>query len=367
MGRKAAGVLFLVLAIFAPARLSGQDVFVPLLVEGPRISRTAFTNWESIELAYTVRWMDGYEPILAELKPEAMSFGILELDPAWAEETDIKNERKFEKENYFDITYHLRYMGEKKGEVVVAGPKFAYRDLLASNSTVQYFPTQEFKLAYGTVLTSDAEDIKEEFDLGSYQTAAMLWKVSAVVVILAGVFGTFVLVFFKPVPVSLAQSETDAPTPVAGRNIDPAAMVLKLEQDIIWLRTHVLNGNQEKAKSALGAVCNGLKDVIRFYVPAIGPGVDTSEMAPLILAIPHRWERERFLRVHEALESMEDALFKYPDGFEGYLPALEEKAETLSFVAKDFRPWPMYWRRLKHRLIRKVRIPKIRIPKWRKP
>ena len=366
MDRKAASVLFLVLTIFAPVRLSGQEVFLPLLVEGPRISRTAFTNWESIELTYTVRWADGYEPIRTELKPQAMSFGILELDPEFAEESDIRNERRSDKdkENYFDITYHLRYMGDEKGEMDIPGQKFAYRELLPNGSEAQHFTTQGFKLAYGTVLTSDAEEIKEEFDLGSYQTKAMLWKVSAGIIILIGIVGGLALVFFRPVPAPLAQSQTDAATPVAvaGRKIDPAAMVLELEQNVIWLRTRILNRDLEKAKSALGAVCNGLKDVIRFYVPAIGPSVDTSEMAPLILAVPHQWERERFSRAHEALESMEDALFKYPEGFEGYLPVLWTKVETLSLLVKDLRPWPMYWRRLSYRLRRKIRIPKIRIP-----
>ena len=353
MDRKAASVLFLALAIFAPARLSGQEVFVPLRVEGPRISRTAFTNWESIELAYTVGWMDGYEPILAELKPEAMSFGILELDPAWAEETDIKNERKFEKENYFDITYHLRYMGEKKGEVVVAGPKFAYRDLLASNSTVQYFPTQEFKLVYDTVLTSDAEDIKEEFDLGSYQTAAMLWKVSAVVVILAGVIGTFVLVFFRPVPAPLATNVAGAGAPqAADTKVDPAKVIGELEANI--------------AKGNFGAVCNGLADVIRAYAPGINPGMTSKEMTASVLSISNEWEKNQLLRIHVALCDIEDHLFVGGDD----VSKVEYHMSHLVATIRELRPWSVYWHRrlfnLKQKLVKPF-SPLNRLIHWRKP
>lgn len=360
MDRMATRILFSALAIFAPVLLSGQDVFLPFMVEGPRISKTAFTNLERIELTYTIRWTDGYEPIRSDLKPQAMkqagNFGILELDPEFAEDSDIRNERRFDedKENFFDITYHLWYMGEKKGEVPIAGPKFPYRLVQSGNSQVLYFATPGFLLAYGTVLTSDAEDIKEEFDLGSYQGKAMLWKGLAVVVILAGIIGSFVLVFFRPVPVPLATGVAGASAPqIADKAIDLARVISGLEVDI--------------AKGNIGAVCNGLNDVIRAYVPGIKPGMTSKDMTVLIPSIPHEWERNRLLRVHSALRDMEDHLFVGGDDVNG---KVKYHMSHLAVTIRELRPWPVYWHRRLFNLKRKLMQPLSRLGRlihWRKP
>jgi len=258
-----------------------------------------------------------------------MNFGILEFDPEFAEEVDIKNERKFEKENYFDITYHLRYMSEKKGEIVVPGQKFAYRDLLASESAVQYFPTQEFILAYNTVLTKDAEEIKEEFDLGSYQNKAMFWKVSAGIIILIGIIGSFALVFFRPVPAPLAASAAGASVPQI------ADAIIDLTKVISGLETNIAKGN-------IGAVCNGLSDVIRAYAPSINPGMTSKDMTTSVLAIPHEWERNRLLRVHAALCDIEDDLFIGGDDIND---KVKYHMSYLVATVRELRPWSVYWHR----------------------
>ncbi len=353
MGRMAARFLFSALVIFAPVHLSGQEVILPLIVEGPRQSKTAFTNQEPIELTYTVRWMDGYEPMRDLLKPHAMDFGALELDPEFADKLDIRNERKFEKENYFDITYHLRYMSEKKEEMVVPGQKFAYRDLLSSGSAVHYFSTQEFKLAYGTVLTSDAEDIKEEIDLGSYQKAAMLWKVSAGIIFLIGIIGSFVLVFFRPVMAPLAASVMGENTPQIG---DKA---LDLAEVISGLETNITFGH-------IGLVCNGLSDIIRVYAPGIKPGMTSKDMAIPILSIPHEWERNRLLRCHAALCDIEDDLFVGGDDTNG---KVKYHMSHLAATVRELRPWSVYWHRrisnLKGRLAKP--FSSLKRSTWRRP
>lgn len=329
MNRMAARILFSALAVFAPVLLSGQDVFLPLMVEGPRISRTAFTNWERIELTYTVRWADGYEPIWDDLKPRAMSFGILELDPEFAEESDIRNERKFEKENFVDIVYRLRYMGEKKGEIPIAGPKFAYRLAQSGDSQVLYFATPGFILSYGTVLTTDAEDIKEEFDLGSYQGKAMLWKVLAGITILVGVIGSFVLVFFRPVPAPLALDAAGTSVPrIIEKKVDLAKVISELEANI--------------AKGNVGAVCNGLSDLVRAYVPGIKPGMTSKDMTAPVLSIPHEWERNRLIRVHVALHDIEDNLFGGGDAVNG---KVKYHMAHLAATVRELRPWSVYWHR----------------------
>ncbi|OGN03840.1 MAG: hypothetical protein A2655_01090 [Candidatus Yanofskybacteria bacterium RIFCSPHIGHO2_01_FULL_43_42] len=353
MDRKAVGALFLALMIFAPARLSGQEVFLPFMVEGPRLSKTEFTNWVEIEATYTVRWMDGYEPVQEDLKPRSMNFGILELDPAWAEEADIKNERKFEKENFFDITYHLRYMGEKKGEIIVLGQKFAYKDLLAKDSTAQYFTTQEFALAYNTVLTKDADDIKEEFDLGSYQKPAMLWRVSGGLIILIGIIGSFALVFFRPVPAPLATTVGEASVVRAvDTKANPAKVIGELESSI--------------AEGNIGAVCNGLSDVIRIYAAGVKQGMTSKDMITPILSIPHKWERNHLLRVHEALCDIEDHLFA--GGLGDTNGKVKYHMASLAATIRELRPWSVYWHRrlfdLKGRLARPFSF--LKKASWRK-
>ncbi len=355
MTTRAAIWLLAVLAILFPAcvgksRQAGQDCLNCLIVDGPRISRTAFTNWESIELAYTVRWLDGYEPVKDDLKPEAMNFGILELDPEFSEESDIRNERKFENENFFDIVYHLRYMGEKKGEIIVPGQRFPYRSIEAGSQEVKYFPTPEFKLAYNTVLTSDAEDIKEEFDPGSYQRTAMFWKMSAALVVLLGIAGGFLLVFFRPKAVELAEEEKGRSKAEAGANtLEPASVIRELRSNI--------------AKGDMSAVCNGLGDLIRVYVPDIAPGSTSKDMTAPILAVRHEWERDRLLRAHKVLRDVEEYLFADASR---PVPTLEGLDATI----KELRPRSVYWRRrwfnLKQRTARPfVYLKGIRA--WRKP
>src|SRR3989344_6628559 len=75
-------MLTLIVLILSPPDLFGQqDVLSPFRVEGPRISRTAFTNWDKIELVYTLGYYDGYEPMYEDLRPDNMHFSPLEMDP----------------------------------------------------------------------------------------------------------------------------------------------------------------------------------------------------------------------------------------------------------------------------------------------
>lgn len=337
MSRTALRYLLAFLAMLVPIGAPAQELS-PMIVEGPRISRTAFTNWESIELAYTVRWLDGYEPVRSDLTPQSMNFGMMELDQDFADESDIRNERKFESENFFDIVYHLRYMGEKKGEIIVPGQRFPYRSLTAGDSQVHYFQTPEFKLKYDTVLTSGADDIKEELDLGSYQETATLWKLSALAVILAGVAGGFVLVLFGARATALSgKEETAAVAETAEKVLEPASIIRGLQDGI--------------AKKNMPAVCNGLTDLIRAYVPDIGPGTTSKDMVALIQKVPHAWERHRLLLVYQVLRDIEEYLFAL-GGTEYPAPALK----GLDVTVRELAPASVYWRRrlfnLKRRVVR---------------
>src|SRR3989338_7436682 len=82
----------------------------PVIVDQPLVLITVFTNWQEIQLTYTIRWLDGYEPLFDEAKPENMSFGEFELDPIRGHKLERRNRRKYKKENYEDLVYYLRYI-----------------------------------------------------------------------------------------------------------------------------------------------------------------------------------------------------------------------------------------------------------------
>ena len=320
---------------------SSQDEILAVRVEGPRISRTAFTNWETIELTYNVGYMDGYEPVWDDLKPGAMSFGVLELDPDFSKESDIRNKRKFGKENYFDIVYHLRYMADEKKELTIPGQRFSYRQIQSGNSEVRYDTTKEFKLVYNTVLTSDADDIKEEYDQGYYRNKAVGRKILGAVVVLLGLIGGFVILFSRLVPMALPKTSGDQKVPEAPFKVSDLTSVLAS------LRINIVEKNME-------LVCNGLHDVIRLYVPEIGPGVFSKDMTAFILVVPHEWERERLLRLGHTVQIIEDYLYSDRKGPE---PDLTNLAATL----EELRPDTVYKRRhvfnLKHRLMKLLSSP----------
>ena len=350
--------------------VSAQE-YSPVRAELSRVSRTSFTNWEMIELTYAVGYLDGYEVIKNDIMPQAMNFGALELDPEFADKLDIRNTRKFGKENFFDVVYHLRYLAEKKGDVIVPGQRFAYRELKPGSTSAEYFPTPEFKLTYRTVLTDDASDIKDGIDLGSYQKPAAAWKISAVAVFTVGVLSGLFLIFFRPVVVPLSPSAIRAKELAAGGQIvDPDILVRNLEADIAKLLVSLSSqsvADPAAIKRELGSVCNGLKDVIRYYVPAIGPGTFSAQMAAGILALPSFWERQRLLAAHSGLVYMENILFRFSEADSPSWEMLKPRVERLAPIAKDLRPARVYWHRLPSKILgatknpfRGVKFPKLR-------
>ena len=174
------------------------------------------------------------------------------------------------------------------------------------------------------MLTSDAEDIKEELDLGSYERTATFWKMSAVLVVLLGIAGGFLLVFFRPKAVELAEEEKMRSKAEAGVNaLEPASVIRELRNSI--------------AKGEMSAVCNGLRDLIRVYVPDIAPGSTSKDMAASILTVRHGWERDRLLRAHKVLRDVEEYLFAGAG-----LPA--PTLEGLGAAVNELRARSVYWR-----------------------
>lgn len=355
MHRAVLRFLLLALVTAMPAGSAGQELS-PLIVEGPQYSRTAFANWEKIELTYTVRYLAGYEPVLNDFRPQALDFGPMQLDPEFSGVLDIRNERTLGKESYFDVVYHLRYIGEKKGELTIPILRFAYMRTQSGPSSIQHFLLPEFKLAYHSVLTTDADDIKDHINFGSYQRTALLWKSAAGVTLALGILGALLLVFFRPVPAALESAETKAESAatVAQSAVYLPALVRELVSGITGLKAGILNKESDpgEIQTGLGAVCNGLKDLLRAYVPDIGPGATSSDMASVISVIPHKWEQERFYQVQRMLVKMEDILFRYPDEFRAGILDLAPDLDKLQPAILDLSPWRMYWRRKLFRLKR---------------
>jgi len=315
----------LVAVVLIPVK-SSQETVMPVIVSGPVFSATEFTNWEVIDLTYTFRYMDGYEPVWNELMPHEMNFGVLELDPQFSEKLDTRNKgRRFQKENYFDIVYHLRYMDANKDELIIPSQRFAYRKVQAGDDKVEYFTTKEFILAYRTVLTSDADDIIEHYDQGSFQKLATTWKTVTLVVIPVLALGSLLLIFWTPVTVPLL------------RGAD-GQVISSISPKVLNLDSLITELLHNLAKRNLGPVCDGLTDLIRAYVPAVKIGTFSKEMIAPITAVPHEWERERLLRVNKSIRDIEDYLFAE---MKSPAPSLEGLAVTL----EELRPAVIYRRR----------------------
>lgn len=183
-----------------PALLTAQDEY-PVIVSPPQTTVTVFTNWQSIKITYTIAYLDGYEPRFEEFRPEAMSFG-LELDPEKGLALVRLNKRRYKNENYEDLVYYLRHIGEKKGEMIIPEQIFRYVRKEPGQS-LEGLVVQETKspagvIRYDSVLTKNADDIMDTVDFGSFKRQQQLWfGASAATLLLAGLM--LVLVFRRPV------------------------------------------------------------------------------------------------------------------------------------------------------------------------
>ncbi len=301
--------LLLASALAALPKLTfGQEV-AAFIVEGPRISRTAFTNWENIELTYIVRYMKGYEPLLDDMKPRNMVFGPLELDPEFADNIDVRNKRSSGNESYFDVVYHLRYIKEKKEELEIPGQKFSYIELQAGKERTElpakHFETQKFLLAYRTVLTRDADDIKDPIDFGSFSGPALRWKVASGVVLFFGLIFSL-LIFRKPVVVVHIGAAHMEGTVLASQ-IKLEDVYRNLENGVRKIQG--MSASDPAIRSELGAVCNNARLLIRLYMPHIGAGATNAEIASKLKEIQVPWVAERLIALATCLKTSEDFLY----------------------------------------------------------
>lgn len=184
MSRK---LMLLLCVLFARSLLAQEEI--PFFVDPPKPSTTVCTDWQEVDLIYTLHWLDGYRPQYESVKPENMSFSPFELDPLRGYKLEKQNKRKYKKENYIDLVYHIRCMAEKKGEIPIPEQIFKYVKEgpggFIENSEEKDFKTPGIMLRYDSVLTKDADDIIDTIDFGSFKKQEHIWKgLSAIPVVL---------------------------------------------------------------------------------------------------------------------------------------------------------------------------------------
>ncbi len=337
-----------------PKTTFGQEVS-PLIVEGPRISKTVFTNWQNIELTYIVRYMKGYEPLLDDMKPRNMFFGPLELDPEFADNLDIRNKRSSGGESYFDVVYHLRYIKEKKEELEIPGQKFSYIQLQAGKEitelSAEHFETQKFLLAYKTVLTSNADDIKDPIDFGSFSGPAWRWKVASGGVLVFGLIFSL-LIFRKPVVVVHIGAAHTQGTALASQ-IKIEDVYRNIENG--FRKIQILTTSDLAMRSELGEICNNAKLLIRLYVPHIGAGATNAEIISEMKVIQVPWVAERLTMLSLSLKAADDFLYNV-DSVAGEDETLLKPAlKNFWMVVQELHPYRVYlhtlWFRVKETVV----------------
>ena len=190
------------LAIFLaclPLNLLAQDEY-PVIVSFPQLSVSVFTNWQLVKLTYTVGYLDGYRVNFEEARPENMMFG-LEIDQEKGSKLIRLNKRKYKKENYEDLVYYVRHIGEKKGEVTIPEQTFRYIKEEPGRSSegqlVHEAKAPAAVLRYDSTLTKNADDIMDVVDFGSFQKQEKIWKGLAMGAVALSMLSVF-LIFYWP-------------------------------------------------------------------------------------------------------------------------------------------------------------------------
>ena len=177
-----------VLAFFlVPAFIAlAQEESPFIVVAEPHVSLTAFTNWQLIEIVYTIGYMDGYEPLDDLAKPDGgyIAFAPLEVDPELGRQLIVRNKRKRGVENYQDYVYYLRHIGENKGDLVISPQMFHYVCRICDpGKSLEQLEVRNIKsfpvvIKYSSVLLQKPVevDIKDEISFGSIKELEYFWK-----------------------------------------------------------------------------------------------------------------------------------------------------------------------------------------------
>lgn len=341
----------------------------PVIVDLPWVSRTVFTNWVEIEVVYTVRWLDGYKPLFDQVKPENMSFNPFELDPISGQKLELRDRRKYKKENYQDIIYHLKHIGEKKGDVIISEQVFYYVKEEPGKS-LENLETKEFKapgflLRYDSVLTNGADDIMDRVDFGSFKRQEYFWK--GLSGGLALVFGVVLFLLFRR-PVVVAGKISKTKTVFAGQVINEQKERLTPKYALVFLSDKLFRlqlgfaGNPNNLKlhyETRVAICNELRQFFLSFVPCLMEGEFTfREIRDKISLISEKRKRELLVVITKRLEAYEKILYldleKIKDGLiDKITPIKMDEIITIRKHVDDLVDWKIWlfnkyqkWRRL---------------------
>ena len=313
------------------ADVRAQEI-MPIRVEGPRLSRSVFTNWDAIEVVFTLGYLDGYEPLLGQMKPYDMGFDPLVPDPLVGDVLEIRNQRQYQKERYVDVVYHLRYIGPKKEELKIPPQTFLFRSVdfkenVAQEALKAISPV--FVLRYDSVLTEDMTDIKDEMDFGSFKQYEQYWKFGSLSVSFVLMFGMGVLIFRRPVLVVATRDEGEivGHTNVRGRTMSPREVLLSASRE---LERAVSQRDASATRTALQSVCDAGYAVLRAYVPQGSRAMTVGEMGSSIERIEMPWLRTRLQNLARRVQQCEDMSYAGED--QGASLTLSAGSDYLSMV-----------------------------------
>ncbi len=300
--------LLAVFLAYLPERVLAQDEY-PVIVSAPQVSVSVFTNWQLIKLTYTIGYLDGYQPNFEEARPENMSFG-LEIDQEKGSQLLRLNKRRYKNENYEDLVYYVRHIGEKKGEITIPEQIFRYikeePGQSAEGQLVHEAKAPATVLRYDSVLTKEANDIMDVIDFGSFQKQEKIWRVAYLgLVVLSGLVIFFI--FYRP---AVARKMTVRPKNTSGKVLEsnpeklsalllPKQALQKFIQDFQSRQTLVVSlpaisteirptlDQEERARLA-----NGLKELLGIYIPTILDSDTPEEISLKIKDVPddHRYK-----------------------------------------------------------------------------
>ena len=354
-----------------PNNLSAQDEF-PVVVISAQSEVTVFTNYQMIRLTYTVGYLDGYLVRFEEAEPANMSFGLA-IDQEKGARLIRLNKRRYKNENYEDLVYYLRHIGEKKGEITIPEQVFRYikeePGRLLEGQIVREIKSPEMVIRYGSVLTEKADDIMDVIDFGSFQKQEKIWKGLSIGWMVLTVLG-IALIWYWPVLKqktdvrTLRTAEESADTLITERQLVPEE-VLGQFIDQLQEKKLVLGGlisidsdlgavidHEERAKLA-----NGLKNLLRTYDLAILDSDTPAEIELKIMGIAPYEKRQK------SLATLASQLVYHDGVLFGKKPAQNLSADLRDTLlacqdlqrADSWWQWEMWRERLKFKLWRRRR------------
>lgn len=344
--------LLAIFLAYLPSDLSAQEPS-PLVVDQPRLSKTVFINWEPIEVIFTVRYMDGYEP--DENRIKNLSFSPFELDLEVDENPRIVRRQKYRQENYFDVVYSLRLIGEKKGEVVLPAQKFAYVKLETGKPReeweVKEFETKAIKLRYDNVLTSEADDIIDRIDFGDFGWRVWFWKGLA----LAGfVFSVLVCwaVAIRYQPVWKNKKESPDSSLPSGSPLEPILTAKEAREKLLKTLAGLevageefenLRRNPAKRHEMEAVLCNVLREFLLSHLSILNSSDTVREMAIKIIKLKPTFSQLTFLFLANRMASYEKSLYS---GSEAIFWSLRGDIVSLKQSVRNLRRPLIWWKEL---------------------